>query len=209
MKLPKSVLTTVIGLTVSFTSSFAEPSQAIHVPAGGFSIGNFQVGNTTLSDVQSQLGPANAYDHDEGLVRTLCYYFRINRGVVVLELNASVLGGLQRLTGFVTRFAREHPERCSLSLIDLRIVSIGMGVRLGALEREFRASLPIPFKRNKTNLFYEVEYRREMTDMEFASMKQQWPDIQKPSFFDVIESVRAKFRNGVVEYYEVNRTESY
>jgi hypothetical protein len=126
-----------------------------------------------------------------------------------LEFNAGALGGLKRLTGFVIRVAHEHPERCSQSVINLRNVSIGMGVKLGESEREFRASLPILFKRDNNRLSHEVEYKREMTDMELALMKKQWPDIRSPGFFDVVEFVRAKFRNGMLEHYEVSRTESY
>jgi hypothetical protein len=203
------MLITITWLLSSLVSAFAEPRTMIRVPAEVFAIGALQVGTATLSDVQSQLGSSNSYEHDEGLVRTLCYYTPINQGVVVLEFNAGALGGLKRLTGFVIRLAREHPEWCSPSLINLRKISIGKGVRLGESEREFRASLPVHFKRNNTTLSHEIEYRREMTEVEIASMKKQWPNIGIPSFFDVVEFVRAKFKSGVLEYYEVKRMESY
>lgn len=205
----KRVLATIIWLTVLCPLAFAETDKVDGAPANLFSIGDVHIGSATLSDVQSELGPANAYEHDKGLVRTLCYYSRSKRGFVVLEVNSSVLGGLQRLTGFVIRQARKHPERCTQSLIDVQNMRIGMGVRLGQSEREFRATLPLHFKRSGIKLSHEIEYRREMTDTEIASMRQQWPDIRKPSFFDVVELVRATVRNGVIESYEVNRTESY
>lgn len=205
----KGALTIIIWLTVLCPFAFAETDKTGLVPVEAFSIGDLDVGSTSFSEVQSELGSATTTEHDEGLVRTLCYYSRRNRGVVVLELNSSVLGGLQRLTGFVIRQVRKHPERCTQSLIDLQSMRIGMGVKLGESEREFRATLPLPFKRRGNQLSHEREYRREMTDTEIASMRKQWPGIQKPSFFDVVELVRATVRNGVIESYEVNRTESY
>jgi hypothetical protein len=209
MNIQNSVLTTIILLGVALPSAFAEPSSAIHVPVQAFSIGDFKVGDATLSEARSQLGLAHAYEHDEGLVRTLCYFYPMNQGVVVLELNASVLGGLQTLTGFTIHLEHKHPDRCSPSLTNLRSMSIGMGVKLGESERDFRTHIPIQFVRNNNGLAYDAEYKREMNDKELASMRRQWPDIRKPSFFDVVESVRVKFRKGALVYYEVQRTESY
>ncbi|WP_152625081.1 hypothetical protein [Xanthomonas albilineans] len=174
-----------------------------------FSIGEFHVGSATLADVQSKLGSAHAYMHDKGLVKTICYYSPANQGVVVLELNASVLGGLQRLTGFVIKKARKQPGHCVQSIIDLQRMHVGMGVKLGESERDFRAALPIQFKRKDVRLFHEMDYQRAMTEMEIASMKRQWPDIKKSSSFDVVEVVCATVRNGLLESYEVSRTESY
>ncbi|WP_155394178.1 hypothetical protein [Xanthomonas albilineans] len=189
--------------------TFAGACKAGPTPDEVFSIGEFHIGSTTLADVQSKLGSTHAYVHDQGLVRTICYYSPANQGVVVLYLNSSVLGGLQRLTGFFVKKERKQPGRCVQSPIDLQGIHIGMGVKLGESEHDFRAALSLQFKRRDAELFYEMEYRREMKNMEFASMKKQWQDIKKPSFFDVVEFVRATVRNGVIESYEVSRTESY
>ena len=209
MNIRNSALSISILLGMVLTPALAEPNNAMHVPAKAFSIGDFKVGDTTLSEAQSQLGSAHAYEHDEGLVRTLCYFYPAKQEVVVLELNASVLGGLQRLTGFTVRLAPKPPEKCSSSRVNLRTINIGMRVKLGESENDFRTHLPIQFVHKNTRLTYEIEYKREMTEEELASMRQQWPDIGKPSFFDVVESVQAKFRKGMLEYYTVQRTESY
>lgn len=203
------VLVAGILLGISSPSVFAKSEDATHVPIEMFSIGEFYLGESTLMDVESKLGTGSAYEGGNGLVRTLCYFYQTDRGVVVSKFNANVLGGLQRLTGFSIQQASNHPNRCMATKINLGAMKIGKLIGLGISKQKFILHFPVRFSRDKARLSYDVEYRREMTEVEFASMQQQWPDIRQPSYFDVVESVRAEFRNGALKFYEVQRTESY
>lgn len=179
-------------------------------PSDVFSVGEFRVGVTDLEGVRALLGAATAAERDDGLVRTICYYYPYAKGgFVVFDFNSSVLGGLQRLTGFVVRRASSRPEKCSLSLVDLHAMRVGMNVRLGDSERDFRGKLPIRFDRKNAALYRVFEYEREMTGEEFLLMREQWPGIKEPAFFSVVESVRAVFKSGFLDFYEVSRSESY
>ena len=113
------------------------------------------------------------------------------------------------MTGFEVQLMNHVPEKCSRTRVDLSAMNIGGGVALGQSESDFKAHLPVHFIQRGRYLVYEVEYQRRMTDEELVSMRRQWPDMPSPSFFDVVEFVRAKFRAGALELYEARRTESY
>ena len=126
-----------------------------------------------------------------------------------MRFEASVLGGLERLTAIGVRMSNRLPEVCTRTNVNLGSMKIGGGLAFGQSQEKLKAHIPVRFVKRGTQLVYEVEYQREMTDEELASMRRHWPSMPSPSFFAVVESIRAGFRAGALQSYEVRRTESY
>jgi hypothetical protein len=191
------------------TSAFAAANDVAAVPVEVLTIGTFQLGKSTLTDVGVLLGPAPSHKRDDGLVSTLCYFSESKHQFVAMQFYASVLGGLERLTGIGVRMVDGPPANCTRTNVNLGSMQLGGGATFGQSEKEFKAHIPVQFVRRGVQLVYKVEYQRKMTDEELTSMRQQWPDMPSPSFFEVVELIQARFRAGALQSYEVRRTESY
>lgn len=209
MNMRNTVLMAIAWLLVVGAPALATPNNVAHVQAEVFTIGSFQLGKTTLNDVSGFLGLAPSQKRDDGLVSTHCYFSGSEHQFVVMQFEASVLGGLKRLTGMGVRVSDKPPEKCTHTNVSLGSMQIGGGLALGQSEKEFKAHIPVRFVRRGAQLVYERGYQRKMTDEELTLMRQQWPDMPSPSFFEVVESIQAKFRAGALQSYEVRRTESY
>jgi hypothetical protein len=209
MNMQNAVLMTIAWLMAMVAPAFAAPTNVAYIPAEVLTISGFQLGKTTLNDVGVLLGSAPPQKRDDGLVSTLCYFSGSEHQFVAMQFDASVLGGLERLTGIGVRMLDRPPEKCTRTNVNLGSMQIGGGVALGQSEKEFKAHIPVRFVRRGVQLVYEGEYQREMTDEELTSMRQQWPGMPSPSFFVVVEFIRARFRAGALQSYEVRRTESY
>jgi|JI9StandDraft_2_1071091.scaffolds.fasta_scaffold242894_2 hypothetical protein len=93
MNMRNTVLIAIVWLLVVGAPALATPNNVAHVQAGVFTIGSFQLGKTTLNDVSGFLGLAPYKKRDDGLVSTLCYFSRREHQFVVMQFEASVLGG--------------------------------------------------------------------------------------------------------------------
>lgn len=77
--------------------------------------------------------------------------------------------------------------------------NLGEALGWGSPKKEFKGHIPVPFVRHGAPRVYKAKYQREMTDEELASMRQRWPDMPSPSFFNVVEPIQARFRTDALQ----------
>jgi len=179
------------------------------VPPGIFAVGNATVGVSTLDDVRSAYGPADAKRTGRGEEAnvTICYVQATSTGKSYVEFESGVMGGYNRITGY--RITRVAPRAsCSLTEANVDALSTVNGIRLNQNVNEFRKSIPVDFKQEPQELVYKTVTKRKATPEELKRLRARWPD-EKEDHFDVTITIRAKFRDNLLVDFYVHKVESY
>lgn len=179
------------------------------LPQGFFSIGQFELGKATIDDVQSHFGPNKPYaiEPGDGADVAVCYSNGMGASSPAIIFVTGALGGWKEITAF--RLMRRGKQQCRLTAVRLSEISTGNGLALNTkwqvVAHALSRSKPLI---SATQLRVEEVYQRRPTDDEAARMRRSNADPGQV-MFDVVDTVGASFRHGVVDCLHVRRLVSY
>ena len=187
------------------TSSPAETTLSNEV----FSLGSIKIGSSTFHDVQSLLGGSHltrSGKEDESPLE-LCYEAYLPHEHFYVIFVSGAMGGFSRITEFV--MTKQHPKGDCSRLISAEVISSsGNGVRLGQSRSEFLARFPINFTEDGNDLSYELQTKRSANKDELKNLQKEWPH-EKTYTFDISVHIKANFKHGLLDRYQVSKIESF
>ena len=174
-----------------------------------FELGGVRIGVTNLEEVRSRFGDAELVPDatDDGSAKTVCYFYTAGSRNTVVYFETGPMGGFSRVTGIRVAFA-SAPEKCIRLQSDSGLDVFQNAARLGETQAKFIKRFALKFKRQKSALVFESNFRREATTHELTMLRQQWPNELR-SYFDVNVIIRASFDAGRLSDFYIHRIESY
>jgi hypothetical protein len=195
--------------TALHLSAFGFACGAQTLPQGLFSIGQFEIGKSTVDDVQSHFGVNKPVpiEPGEGADVALCYSTSGSPLAPTIVFETGALGGWSEVTAY--RITRRGQRRCQLTNAALGTMSTGNGLNLNTARklvvRVLRQSKPTV---SGERIHVEEVYRRKPTESEAARMRLSGSDPEQIEF-DVIETVEVRFKRGVLDELYVKRLVSF
>jgi hypothetical protein len=183
-------------------------AQSKEIPESAFRVGEVQLLQTTLDDVQKQFGTSNlSRGKSEDSLIEICYVHKLKGKNAFVVFETGPMGGFRRVTGF--RLSVIDPKKdCAETNVDLLSLSTADGISLNLSKREFLKKMPILFNQQGSNLNYEMQSKREASKEELEKMRTMWPK-ETQTFFDVVTSINATFDKGRLTNYYISKIESY
>jgi hypothetical protein len=178
------------------------------LPEGMFSIGKFELGKTTTSDVQTYFGPSEfrPLELGDGPDRGACYSNGNTAFSPTIVFETGALGGWTEITAY--RLTKRHKRKCEPTVISIAKLSTGNGLHLLSDRRAATKALNTPPSKSPITIRVEQAYQRKATPEEVNRIRKAYPDATHFAY-DVVDTIELRFKNNVVDDLYVKRLVSY
>jgi hypothetical protein len=210
--LRKFVRVLAVLLTVGTGLSPGQPQSSLSF-AANLKIMGFELGKSTLADVEAKLGksPVKKCSHDEETSKEVCYVSaRDDQTRVVFEAGFS--GGWKRLDGYkvmgggsVERCYRECPRSTEVT----SEAQAESGLKLGLGREQLIALLGAPMHVQGNNLNFQQQSRQTMTRKQAEAAGRTFKSPAIDSYYDVQDSVDVTLAGSKVVEFEVRHVVTY
>jgi hypothetical protein len=178
------------------------------LPEGLFSIGKFELGKATISDVQTYFGPSELrpLELGDGPDKGVCYSNGNTASSPTIVFETGALGGWKEITAY--RLTKRHKRNCEPTAISIAELSTGNGLRLLSDRRAAIQALNTPPSKSPTTTRVEQVYQRKATSEEANRIRKAYPDATDFAY-GVVDTIEVRFKNNVVNDLYVKRLVSY
>jgi hypothetical protein len=178
------------------------------LPEGMFSIGKFELGKATTSDVQTYFGPSELrpLELGDGPDRGVCYSNGNTASSPTIVFETGALGGWKEITAY--RLTKRHKRKCEPTAISIAELSTGNGLHLLSARRAVTQALDTPPSKSPTTTRVEQAYQRKATPEEVNRIRKVDPDATH-FVYGVVDTIEVRFKNNFVSDLYVKRLVSY
>jgi hypothetical protein len=177
------------------------------LPEGLFSIGKFEIGKTTINDVQSHFGLSElrSIERGDGADRAVCYSNGHTKSAPTIVFETGALGGWKDITAY--RLTKRQKRQCAPTAVPIAELSTGNGLHLRSTKHVALQALNKSFT-SSAKVRVEQIYQREATPDEVARISSTNRDATQLAF-DVVDTIEVRFKGNVVDDLYVKRLVSY
>lgn len=178
------------------------------LPKGLFSVGKFELGNATISDVQAYFGSAEIrpLETGNGPDIAVCYSNGNTAASPTVVFETGALGGWKEITAY--RLTTRQKRRCVSTAVSIAELSTGNGLHLLSPKRAVLQALNKLSSRSPAKTRIEQVYQRNATPDEVTRIRSANRDATQLAF-DVIDTIEVRFKGNVVNDLYVKRLVSY
>jgi len=184
----------------------ALPCLVQSLPQEIFAIDRFEIGKTTLEDVQSHFGPNKPHPIElgDGADIAVCYLNGTASSAPAILFETGALGAWKEITAY--RLTKRGNHQCSLTSVPLSTISTSNGLTFNTKRRFVFDILHQSKLAVSTTARIRIEevYQRAPTDEEAARMSISSADTSQIKF-EVVDTVEIGFRGGAVDDLYVKR----
>ena len=178
------------------------------LPEGIFSLGGFELGKATISDVQAYFGPSKLrpLEAAAGPDRAVCYSNGSVGGAPTVVFETGALGGWKEITAY--RLTTRHRRRCNPTTVSIAKLSTGNGLHLLSARSVVLQALNKPISTTSAKVRVEQVYLRKATPSEAARIRSADLGATRLAF-DVVDTIEIGFKGNAVDDLYVKRLVSY
>lgn len=189
---------------VAYMAGFAAKDDGIGSQFTSFA--GFELGSSTLADVQKELGSAKMIETGDAgeYVASVCYDVS---GGIVLFLAGEIDGHEHNLGGFGIALKTDR-KPCSKWPTSHPIPTLVIGgLRLGMSVDEFTHAVGGPIRMEGEKAFVNFESKRKVTSEEIKRLPKDVPKMvatgDQQNYFDIFISVTATFNRGRLQEFRI------
>lgn len=191
----------------------AKTAKKLQIADADAKILGFQIGRTSLKDVEAKLGPATprALTREEESDEFICYVSPADG--TVLAFYSGAMGGWTDVTHFAFWSRGSAPptySRCTSSALVTRDLSTESGLRLGLSREDVARLAGNPTRSGRDSEKREYLCKLKMTADEIKRFKAaNDPDVSEYPYFDRTSWIDVAYSNSKTSHIEVGDFESY
>lgn len=193
-------------LSIFFLLATACSAQTL--PEGLFTIGKFELGKATISDVQTYFGPGKlrSLERGDGPDRAVCYSNGSTASAPTVVLETGALGGWKEITAY--RLTTRQKRQCDTTAVRIADLSTGNGLRLFSAKKTALQAIKKPASTSSARVRAEQVYQRKAMPDEAIRIRSADPGATQLAF-DVVDAIEIQFKGNVVNDLYVKRLVSY
>jgi hypothetical protein len=178
------------------------------LPEGLFWIGKFELGQATISEVQTYFGPSELrpLELGDGPDKGVCYSNGNKASSPTIVFETGALGGWKEITAY--RLTKRHQRKCEPTAISISELSAGNGLRLLSDRRAAMQALNTPPSKSLITTRVQQVYQRKAMPEQANRMRKAYSDATDFAY-DVVDTIEVRFKNNVVNDLYVKRLVSY